>query len=544
VVTVNVTPDNSGSIKINGTTYNSFPAQRSVPDNSTILLEAIPADGYTFVQWSGPLSGNQNPTTYLVTCDTSIFAIFQEAANKPPVADAGDDQTVDERSTVTLNGSASVDPDGEIATYHWIQTEGTTVVLHNSNTVSPTFTAPPFYAGEDSFIFQLTVTDSEGLDDSDTCMVTIRNIEDPPVADAGADQNVVEGSTVTLTGSASYDPDGNIETYRWTQTEGTPVTLSDSTAVNPTFTAPDTGAGGETLTFELTVTDGGELENSDSCAVTVRDTLEPPPTPPVNEPPVADAGADQTVVEGSTVTLDGSASFDSDGTIASYQWTQTAGTYVPLSDSTAVSPTFVTPPVDAGGTELSFDLKITDNEGEESLDQVSVTVSDNTISGFPADVITFSSATGKDMGIKAGTGCHITSLQALSSDTIGDSEDKPDNLTYGLIEMEITVDTPGDTVEVTIYLAEAAPEDYTCFKYLTGSGWVDFSANAIFNQDRDQVTLTLTDGGDGDDDGSVNGVIIDPLGFGTDPDSSSTPSDGGSGGGDDGGGCFISTVRP
>jgi len=162
-------------------------------------------------------------------------------------------------------------------------------------------------------------------------------------------------------------------------------------------------------------------------------------------------------------------------------------------------------------------------------------VSDNNIAGFPADVITFKTSTDEDVGIKACTGGHITSLQAVSPDLISDSEGQPDNLIYGLIDMEITVDTPGDTVQVTVYLPEAAPADYTCYKYLSGSGWIDFSSNATFNPARDQVVLTLTDGGDGDDDGVVNGVIADPSGLGTSPETSSNSG---------GGGCFISTVNP
>ncbi|MBN2539518.1 MAG: hypothetical protein JXB09_05665, partial [Deltaproteobacteria bacterium] len=390
------------------------------------------------------------------------------------------------------------------------------------------------------------VTDSGGLDDSDTCTVTVLNAEDPPVADAGGNQNVVEGSTVILDGSGSSDPDGDIVAYHWTQTGGTDVTLSDSAAAQPSFTAPDTGAAGETLTFELTVEDAGGLEDSDTCTVTVRDIVEPPPTPPVNEPPVADAGSDHNVIEGATVTLDGSGSFDPDGTITSYQWTQTVGTMVTLSDSTAVSPTFVTPPV-ADETVMSFELTVEDNEGLQSTNenQVSITVNDNNIAGFPADVTTFSASTGKDMGVKAGTGGHITSLQAVSPDTIGDSEGQPDNLIYGLIDMEITIDTPGDTIEVTVYLPEAAPDDYRWYKYLSGSGWIDFSANATFNPARNQIVLTLTDGGTGDDDGTANGIIVDPTGLGTDPDAPSTPVDSGSGGDDGGGGgCFISTIHP
>ncbi|OEU79872.1 MAG: hypothetical protein BA865_12325, partial [Desulfobacterales bacterium S5133MH4] len=60
-----------------------------------------------------------------------------------------------------------------------------------------------------------------------------------PTSDAGEDQTVKAGDTVTLNGSNSSDPDYGIPLYEWTQTdEGTSVTLSDATAVKPTFTAP------------------------------------------------------------------------------------------------------------------------------------------------------------------------------------------------------------------------------------------------------------------------------------------------------------------
>ena len=60
-----------------------------------------------------------------------------------------------------------------------------------------------------------------------------------PVANAGLDQTVMSSSTVTLDGSASYDPDGDLPlAYGWTQSGGTAVTLSNATAVSPTFTAP------------------------------------------------------------------------------------------------------------------------------------------------------------------------------------------------------------------------------------------------------------------------------------------------------------------
>ena len=89
------------------------------------------------------------------------------------------------------------------------------------------------------------------------------------MSDAGGDQTVEGGAAVTLDGTGSVDTDDGISSYRWNQTSGTPVTLSDPTAVSPTFTAPTAGTDGEAMNFTLTVTDTGGLQHADACTVTV-----------------------------------------------------------------------------------------------------------------------------------------------------------------------------------------------------------------------------------------------------------------------------------
>jgi len=84
---------------------------------------------------------------------------------------------------------------------------------------------------------------SDGKKDSqaDTVVVTLRDQEGNrrPVADAGGNQMVDELSTVTLNGSASYDPDGQPLSFRWSQIAGPAVVLSDGGAVRPSFVLPD-----------------------------------------------------------------------------------------------------------------------------------------------------------------------------------------------------------------------------------------------------------------------------------------------------------------
>jgi hypothetical protein len=88
-----------------------------------------------------------------------------------------------------------------------------------------------------------------------------------PVANAGNDQAVLVGKTVTLNGSGSSDANGTIASYQWTQVSGPAVVLSDTTSSQPTFTAPMTPG---TLTFSLVVTDNdGETSNTDLVVVNV-----------------------------------------------------------------------------------------------------------------------------------------------------------------------------------------------------------------------------------------------------------------------------------
>ena len=116
-----------------------------------------------------------------------------------------------------------------------------------------------------------TIGDGTGvgtiIDDDD-------DVDDPPTANAGPDQTVNSGASVTLAGSGT-DPENETLTFAWTQTAGTAVTLSDPTSPTPTFTAP---TGPQTLTFQLKVCDEA---NPDSLCDT--DTVDinvlPPPMP-------------------------------------------------------------------------------------------------------------------------------------------------------------------------------------------------------------------------------------------------------------------------
>lgn len=106
-----------------------------------------------------------------------------------------------------------------------------------------------------------------------------------PVAEAGADQTVASGATVTLSGSGSTDPDpGDVLSYAWSQTGGPGVSLSDATAVSPTFTAPTLAPADPStdLIFSLVVSDD---QGGVSSADTVTITVDPPAAPATCETP-------------------------------------------------------------------------------------------------------------------------------------------------------------------------------------------------------------------------------------------------------------------
>ena len=90
-----------------------------------------------------------------------------------------------------------------------------------------------------------------------------------PIANAGPDQTLESGATATLDGSASSDPGSETLTYLWSRVSCITVTLSDTTTVQPTFTSPSGGTDGQSLTFELEVTNETGLKNSDNVIINV-----------------------------------------------------------------------------------------------------------------------------------------------------------------------------------------------------------------------------------------------------------------------------------
>ena len=281
-----------------------------------------------------------------------------------PQASAGQDQSVNEFDSVTLDASGSNDPNDSTLTYQWVQTAGTpTVKLSDAQAQQPTFDAPDAGLTGKTLTFALTVTNEDELVSQDTVNITVAKIQ--PQADAGLDQTVNNSAVVRLDASGSV---GVGLTYKWTQTSATPVVdlLPNNQAVQPTFNASDVGPDGGTLTFALTVTDEDGIDSTDAVNITVTML------------PQADAGPDQNVDEFDTVVLDASGSVAAGA--LSYQWTQTAGTDVGQFDAQAVQPTFMAPDIAPGSETLIFRLTVTDEDNLKSIDTVNIIVANHTTS--------------------------------------------------------------------------------------------------------------------------------------------------------------------
>lgn len=184
---------------------------------------------------------------------------------KEPVVNAGPDQTVNENTFVTLTGVASVDPDGKPLTYQWTAPSG--ITLSSETTVSPTFTATEV-TKDTNFTFSLVVSNGVVSSTTDQVVITVKQVNKPPVANAGPDQTVNEGTLVTLDGTKSSDPDNDVLTYKWTAPAG--ITLNSTTVAKPTFTAPGIASDTE-YTFTLKVTDTSNSSTTDQVIIKVLD---------------------------------------------------------------------------------------------------------------------------------------------------------------------------------------------------------------------------------------------------------------------------------
>ena len=135
------------------------------------------------------VSPSINPIPHIVAGHgVSIIVEFKEDKNIPvvPTADAGENQTVEENLQVTLDGTASTDPNDDVLTYFWTQVSGEIVTLSDPTSDSPTFTAPEVADGQSILLeFNLEISDGNGHTDSENVQITVNSDLSLPVIEDG-----------------------------------------------------------------------------------------------------------------------------------------------------------------------------------------------------------------------------------------------------------------------------------------------------------------------------------------------------------------------
>jgi hypothetical protein len=185
--------------------------------------------------------------------------------NIAPVADAGDDLAAEVGELVRLDGGDSYDPEEDTLTYAW--TLMSSPSDSDAKLINSTWADPEIFIDKaGTYEVMLTVSDG-ALSDTDTVIITATRSNDAPTADAGADQTVYVGTSVTLNGTGSSDPENDPLSYSWrlvTKPSGSVASLSDPTAARPTMSADRAGS----YALELTVSDGVEVSLPDQMTVT------------------------------------------------------------------------------------------------------------------------------------------------------------------------------------------------------------------------------------------------------------------------------------
>ena len=209
----------------------------------------------------GESSDKQIPWEASSLTGNFVFVLPEETGT-PPVADAGPDRTANLNEIVRLDGSGSLDPEGEELTYAWEQQEGSAVALLNADTATPSFEPPQ----EGIYRFALVVNDGQQDSEADEVVVQVTLRQNArPIANAGADQIAAVNEAVRLDGQKSVDVDGEFLRYSWKQEDGPQVVLLNATTATPSFTPTQGGV----YRFALVVNDGQQDSEPDEVVVQV-----------------------------------------------------------------------------------------------------------------------------------------------------------------------------------------------------------------------------------------------------------------------------------
>lgn len=320
-------------------------------DTNTLLVTGLEEGSYTFEVTVTDDKGNTAADQVKLTVNP------ESEENTPPIAHAGEDQTVtagsDGTASVTLDGSGSSDPDGSINRYEWSK-DGEEFMKG----VTPTVSLPVGI-----HTITLTVYDNEWVTDTDEVEITVNAAPDF-AAPSNLTARSVSDSQINLSWQEYGAEEDGFVLERATNAHFTGSVAYIQLPAGRTSYEDGNKSKDVTFCYRLKAVKGDDASPYSNIATATAGST------PEQTGPVADAGKDQTITAGedgmAVVSLDGSASSVAEGSMADYRWTL-GGEEI----ATGVNPTVTL----ATGTH-AITLTVTDGEGATDSDEVIITVQD------------------------------------------------------------------------------------------------------------------------------------------------------------------------
>lgn len=307
------------------------------------------------------------------TQSTDAVVVLVKNISLSPVALAGPDIRVNQGEQFTLSGSSSFDPERAELSYQWSQIQGPAVSCSDSQaaTISCSYSATETA----TVMFELKVSDKDGLSSLDRVLVQPATSSFVPRAVARPVLNISPGAQVTLDASNSYDLDSDYLSYVWRQVDGEEQFIENSSQSQAVVSFASDAAG--SYQFEVQVEDETQLLDVQSVIVNVVRTGE--------DVPVADGGASQYLGVGEIARLNGLASSDTSGGIQTYQWRviRQIGPNALDFNPRVVSQTIQLPSTSG---QWKFELMVSDSQGYRDVEHVIVSTQSNRILTVPGFV--------------------------------------------------------------------------------------------------------------------------------------------------------------